>query len=77
MPATMRVREATHSKLTELANSSHRPIVDVLEEAVERYRRDVLLDSADRAYAAWRQEHGEDDDDQRAWDATLRDGLTE
>lgn len=76
MPATMRVREATHSKLSELATSTNRPIVDVLEEAVERYRREVLLDAADRAYAAWREEHGEDDDG-RAWDTTLRDGLAD
>lgn len=77
MSATMRVREATHSKLADLANSTNRPIVDILEEAVERYRREVLLESADRAYAAWRHEQGEDDDDQRAWDTTLRDGLTD
>lgn len=77
MPATMRVREATHSKLAELSIRTHRPIVDVLDVAVERYRREVLLESADRAYAAWRHEHSKDDDEQRVWDTTLQDGLTD
>ena len=50
----------------------------VLDEAVERYRRDRLLDEANAAYArlqadpdAWKEELAE----RQLWETTLMDGL--
>jgi predicted transcriptional regulator len=72
----VRVREATHQTLSELARETHRPMGDVLDNAVEQYRRAVILDAADLAYSAWRNANPQDDDE-RAWEGTLRDGLAD
>jgi hypothetical protein len=75
---TVRVTEATHRTLQDLAGRAGEPMTTVLARAVERYRREQLLRDANEALAvlkadpvAWR-EMKEDD---KLWDATLMDGL--
>ncbi len=79
MPSTlMRVREDTRETLRELASQTGEPIQEVLRKAVESYRRQLLLEATNAAYArlradpkAWSEELRE----REAWEATLDDGL--
>jgi predicted transcriptional regulator len=71
--SVVRVRDETHQALADLARETKRPMGDVLDYAVEQYRRAVILEAADRGYAAWRAGNANDDD--RIWEGTLRDGL--
>jgi len=40
MATTVRVEDKVHAMLVELAKEEHRPIGQVIEEAIERYRRE-------------------------------------
>jgi len=79
MPSTtIRVSDKTHACLHELAREVGVSMQDVVEQAIELYRRKVLFAQANAAYAAllsdpaaaedWEQEFA-------AWDTTLQDGL--
>ena len=77
---TVRVTERTHAVLRELAKATGEPLQQVLEEAVERYRRDRFFADLNAAYerlatdpAAWRDEL----DERAELDGTLADGLGE
>lgn len=75
---TIRVTERTHAVLTELAREVGAPMQDVVDQAVEAYRRARLFDQADAAYAALRADPDRQaawDAELAAWDATLADGL--
>jgi hypothetical protein len=76
----IRVSEATHSFLRELAEETGEPMQELLAEAVEGMRRRRMLELTNAAYAAlredptaWQEELAE----RRAWDVTLADGLEE
>lgn len=75
---TVRVTNATHRALQDLAAQAGEPMTVVLARAVERYRREQLLRDANDAWAAikadpvaWRELKDED----KVWDVTLMDGL--
>ena len=75
---TVRVTEATHRALRDLAAQAGEPMTVVLARAVEWYRREQLLRDANDAWAAikadpdaWREIQDED----QLWDITLMDGL--
>jgi predicted DNA-binding protein len=74
------IRISAHAKaaLRALALHEGKPMQAVLDEAIEHYQRERLLDEANRAYArlksdpgAWKEELTE----RGQWDATLADGL--
>lgn len=75
---TVRIRGPAHDKLRALAAAEHRPMNDVLEEAIETYRRIRFISDVNAGYAAlrrnpstasaWKQEIAD-------LDATLLDGL--
>jgi predicted transcriptional regulator len=77
---TIRVSLRTRDLLQELARTSGSSMQAVLEQALEQYRRQQLLDATNAAYAtlrtqpeAWAgltQEH-------LVWEQTLADGLEE
>jgi predicted transcriptional regulator len=75
---TIRVSTRTRDLLQELAQRSGGSMQLVLEQALEQYRRQQLLEAANDAYAelrtdesAWADlEHERSD-----WDSTLADGL--
>lgn len=76
--ATVRINADTHAKLRELSLRAGRSMPDVLDAAVEAYRRQAFLEEANRAFAAlkadpdaWAEELAE----RAAFDATLSDGL--
>ena len=75
---TIRVSEKTRTTLKQLALEVGAPMHEVVEKAVELYRRQRLLDQTNAAYAAlraepdaWQALEAERD----AWDETLADGL--
>lgn len=78
MAQTVRVSEATHARIRDLAARLDQPLARVLEAAVreyerkvfwERYRRDIELLKCDAS--AWAAQQAED----RLWEATVVDGL--
>jgi predicted transcriptional regulator len=81
MPSeTVRIRSDTHAKLKELAEHFGRSMPQVLEEAIEFFRRQKFLEDANRAYAALRQNASawaEEQAERDAWDSTLADDLEE
>ena len=70
----VRVKARTHSLLKQMARHQRRPIPDVLDDAVERYRREQLFEAADVAY---RRAGTKKDRDLDAWENALADGLRE
>jgi hypothetical protein len=77
---TIRVSEKTHHILHALAADSGVTMADIVEQALELYRRQRMFEQADAAYAALRADpkaSAEWDAEIGAWDATLADGLGE
>jgi hypothetical protein len=75
---TVRVTARTHAVLRELAAATGKPLQEVLEESVERYRRERFFADLRAAYARladdradWEQEL----DERGQLDGTLADGL--
>lgn len=73
---TVRIEEKSHKALRELAERSGESMQTLLTQAIEAYRRERFLHSANAAYETlrkdpktWRREQQE----RAAWDATLRD----
>jgi hypothetical protein len=75
---TTRISSSAHATLRQLAKAEGKPMLALLDEAVEALRRQRFLEEVNAAYAslranphAWEAIEGE----RRAWDATLADGL--
>jgi hypothetical protein len=68
----VRVKARTHLLLKQMAQHQRRPIPEVLDDAVERYRRSQLFEVADVAYS---RDSAEKDRDLDAWQNALADGL--
>lgn len=74
---TVRVSTATWRLLRELAKEANIPMQEVLQGALEDYRRKQILDQANNAYqklrdstTGWAEEVAE----RREWERTLADG---
>ena len=74
---TVRVGERTRRRLKELSKELGKPMTEVLRQALEMYRRSMIIAEANRAWAilkadpeAWNDELAE----RAAWDSTLGDG---
>ena len=75
---TVHIRRETHAKLRAMAAEMGRPMCEVLEEAVEARRRQVLWEQLNAGYAALRADPvawAEELEERRLWDNTLMDGL--
>lgn len=77
MSTTVRISQASLHVLREIAAQAGEPMQAVLDRAIEAYRRQCLLQKANEAYAAlkedpaaWQKEMAE----RKVWDATLADG---
>src|SRR5205085_11333896 len=75
---TVRVSETAHRMLKELAEQTGQTMMDVLDQALEVYRRKLFLEQVNAGYAelradsaAWAEHLAE----RKLWDATLMDGL--
>jgi len=76
--ANVRISEETREILRELAHQEGESMQEILDKAVENYRRQKFLDDANTAFAAlkknpkaWKEELEE----REIWDQTLNDGL--
>jgi predicted DNA-binding protein len=74
---TIRVTRQSREALRQISEATGKKQQDVVDAAVEAYRRQLLLDRANEAYAAlransvaWKSERAE----RAVWDATLGDG---
>jgi predicted transcriptional regulator len=78
---TIRVSTETRNLLNHLARSSGSSMQQVLEVALEQYRRRQFLEALNAAYAARqadpqaRTEEAEEAEELAVWDTTLADGL--
>ena len=80
MPATIRISDHSHGVLSQLAREASLPMIQVLDAALESFRRQQFLERANAAYSAL---HA----DEQAWagytqetasmDGTAGDGLEE
>ena len=78
MSTTIRVSEKTRDTVHDLARKVGVPMAEVVERAIEQYRRQQILDAANAQYAALRADPAawaEIEAERAIWDATLLDGL--
>ncbi len=74
----MRVYDKTYSQIDEIAHKLKISKQEVLDQAVESYRRELFLREANNAYAALRNnlEAWQNEKEEReAWDYSIQDGL--
>lgn len=74
----MRISSETHSRLKAMALASGETIGEILAKAVDAYRREMLLNDANRAFAKLkeREELWKDEQKEREeWETALADGL--
>ena len=77
---TIRVSLRTRDLLQELAHTSGSSMQAVLEQALEQYRRQQLLDATNAAYSTLRakpEAWANLEQERLAWEQTLADGLEE
>jgi len=75
---TTRISAAAHGILRELSQVEGKPMLALLDEAVEALRRQRFLERVNAAYATLRadpREWAALEAERRSWDATLADGL--
>jgi hypothetical protein len=75
---TVCISEASHQILKEVAEQTGQTMMDVLDKALDAYRRKLFLEQMSAGYAelradpeAWAEHLAE----RKLWDATLMDGL--
>jgi len=75
---TVRITRSAHATLRSLAEESDQSMTEILDKAIEAYRRASFLAGLNADFAAlqhdqaaWKSEQQE----RGAWDATLSDGL--
>jgi predicted transcriptional regulator len=76
--STVRVSEATRATLRELASQTGLSMQEVLDRAVDEYRRRSFFEALNRAFTALRndpQAWAEELEERKAWEGTLADGL--
>ena len=75
---TVPISAASHRLLTELAEQTGQSMAEVLDRALDAYRRKVFFERLNAGYAELRadpQAWAEHLDERKEWDATLMDGL--
>lgn len=75
---TTRISTAAHVILRELSKAEGKPMLALLDEAVEALRRQRFLEQVNAAYATLRADPrtwAAIESERRAWDVTLSDGL--
>ena len=75
---TVSISEASHQILKELAEQTGQTMMDVLDKALDAYRRKLFFEQMDAGYAELRadpQAWAEHLAERKLWDATLMDGL--
>lgn len=76
----VRISANTHTVIRSIAKEIGESMQNVVERAVERYRRELFLESLNRDFEALqrnRSEWKDEIDEREIWDVTLADGQTE
>jgi hypothetical protein len=76
--ATVKIDAETYAKLKEAVAETGQPMIDVLAQAVETYRRRTFLEGLNADFAALRSDRrawAEEQSERAAWDATVADDL--
>lgn len=78
MASTVRVEDSLHATLREIASQEHRPIGQVIEDAIQRYQKEKFWQGVQEDFArlradpvAWKDYQ----DEVMLWDSTTGDGL--
>ena len=77
MPSqTIRIEEETHKALRELSEQTGKPMLAVLSDAVELYRRERFLKELNASFATLRStpEWEKEKKERTEWESTLSDG---
>src|SRR6516164_2170484 len=75
---TVRISEASHQLLKELAEQTGQTMMEVLDKALDVYRRKLFFEQLNAGYAELRADPeawAELEAERRLWDVTLMDGL--
>ncbi len=75
---TVRISRSAHATLRSLAAENDESMTEILDKAIEAYRRASFLAGLNEDFAALRQDRAaweEEQQERKAWDATLSDGL--
>jgi translation elongation factor EF-Ts len=75
---TVRISEASHQILRELAEQTGQTMMEVLDKALDAYRRKVFFEQLNAAYDALRADPvawAEVEEERRSMDGCLMDGL--
>ncbi|HEY9853104.1 MAG TPA: ribbon-helix-helix protein, CopG family [Leptolyngbyaceae cyanobacterium] len=75
---TVAIGSTSYKTLQELAARSGESISEILDKAIEQYRRQKFLEEANQAYTALRNNSeawASEIEEREAWDITLADGL--
>ena len=75
---TIPISETAHQLLQDLARQTGHTMIEVLDKALDTYRRKLFFDQMNAGYAALRddpQAWAELEAERKLWDATLMDGL--
>ena len=73
---TIRVTNRARDSVREISKITGKQHVEVVEEAVEVYRRQILLEKANQAYAALKSDQKAwqtETEEREAWDAAIED----
>jgi hypothetical protein len=76
--ATVRISLKAQEVMRHLSAQTGRKMQDILDEAVELYRRQLFLEKANAAFATLRMQPeawAVEEEERASWDAALTDGL--
>ena len=80
MSVTVRISPETRETVQRIARESNESMQSVIAKAVEEYKRYLLIERTNEAFAALRvqpKRWAEELEEQRLWNATLNDDLEE
>ena len=78
MVRTVRVEDSLHATLREIVAEEHRPIGQVIEDAIQRYQKEKFWQGVQEDFARLRADPvawGNYQDEVMLWDSTTGDGL--
>jgi len=76
--SSVRIYDKTYKILNEIAGQTGKSKQEILDKAIEEYRRKEFIMEANKAYAVLRnnsEKWQEETKEREEWDATLEDGL--
>jgi hypothetical protein len=77
MATQVRVNEATHTAIRDLANESGDSMQGVIDKAISRYKRELFLESLSEDFKRLKsnsEDWDEELEERRLWENTLLDG---